>query len=64
MIYTGDPLDDFTRYDIEQYNRLQRLPKCIDCKEPIQGEIAYEFNRGLMCEDCIELRKVFIDIED
>jgi formylmethanofuran dehydrogenase subunit E len=61
MIFTDDPLEDFARYDTEQYNKLQRLPKCLECKEPIQTEVAYKFNKGLVCENCMELRKVFMD---
>ena len=52
----GDPLDDFTRLDREQEKRLERLPKCDQCGEPIQGEHCYKIHGETLCEECMNDR--------
>ena len=50
---TDDPIADFLAYDAEQYNQLQKLPKCSECNERIQDDFLYEINGELICEDCL-----------
>ena len=54
MFYTDDPLNDFANWDAEQQRRLDKLPKCSECGEPIQTEECYEINDELICPDCME----------
>ena len=54
MIRTDNPHADFDRYDAEQQRRLDKLPKCDKCGEPIQDEDLYDFEDGnLICEECV-----------
>ena len=64
MNFSDNPIRDFHIHDKQQYDKLQKLPICIECKERIQDEIAYEFKRGLVCESCIEGHKIFLDLEE
>lgn len=50
---TGDALSDFDSYSAEQEAELQKLPKCCECGEPIQSDICFEFDLGLICPDCL-----------
>lgn len=54
MSYTDDPLADFTSYDRGQAKRLERLPECADCGEPIQDETAFYIDGEWICENCME----------
>ena len=54
MFYTDDPIADFHRYDAEQQAKLDKLPRCSECDEPIQSETCYEINGELICEDCLK----------
>lgn len=38
--YSDDPVRDAERYIAEQENRLELLPKCTSCGQPIQQEKA------------------------
>ncbi len=54
MNCTGDPLRDFEINDAEQQARLDKLPKCVFCDEPIQEEFCYEIDGELICGVCLE----------
>ena len=51
---TDDPERDYDRYDAECEDRLDRLPRCIDCGEPIQDEYLYDLNGDIFCEECLK----------
>lgn len=53
-IRTDNPIRDFERYDAEQQRKLDRLPKCDRCKDPIQGEDCYDFDGVIICSDCLD----------
>lgn len=53
MFYTDNPELDFMRYDAEQQAQLDRLPRCEECEEPIQGDFCYEVNGSYICENCL-----------
>lgn len=53
MFYTDDPALDFEMYDADQNRKLERLPVCADCDNPIQDERAYYYNGEWICEDCM-----------
>ena len=61
MMWTDDPVADFHRYDAEKQARLERLPRCSECDEYIQSETCYRINDELICEDCIDNYKVYVD---
>lgn len=54
MCWTDDPLADFDRWDAEQTAALERLPRCCECYEPIQDEVAYYINGEWVCEACMD----------
>ena len=47
-----DNLDLFERHDAEQERKLQKLPVCDKCKNPIQQEKAVYYNDQWICEEC------------
>ena len=52
--HTDDPDRDFLAYDREQADRLDRLPKCAHCGEPIQDDYGYEYEGEIYCEECFD----------
>ena len=50
---TDDPLKDFARHEAEQQARLDKLPICAECGEPIQDDECYEIEGGYICEECL-----------
>ncbi len=54
MYYTDDPIRDYERYSLEQEEKLNRLPRCSECDEPIQEETCYEINDEYICERCMQ----------
>ena len=57
--FTDNPEKDAERFYAEQEKRLQDLPTCTICGEPIQDDYAYDIGFSeYVHEDCIEkLRK-------
>jgi formylmethanofuran dehydrogenase subunit E len=53
FIYTDDPAADYDRYDAEQQAKLDKLPKCDYCDNPIQDDYCYEINGDVLCEECL-----------
>lgn len=51
---TDDPIADFLRHDAEQQRKLDRLPKCADCGEPVQDDHFYLINDEVICPNCLE----------
>ena len=51
---TDDPHKGFDRWDAEQTAKLEKLPVCSECGEPIQTEKCYVFKGELICPDCLE----------
>ena len=54
MPYTNDPIADFDAWDTEQNKRLETLPVCADCDEPIQDEYAFYIEGEWICESCMD----------
>lgn len=52
MQWTDDPVLDAERYFEQQDERLNVLPVCEVCGEPIQQEKAVYYNDQWCCEDC------------
>ena len=53
MAWTDDPVADFERYDAEQERKLERLPTCSCCDEPIQDDYFYQINDENICVHCL-----------
>lgn len=51
---TADPHADFARWEAEQQKKLNKLPTCCECGEPIQDEECYEINGELICPKCLK----------
>jgi formylmethanofuran dehydrogenase subunit E len=52
------PEDNYSmwkRHDDRQQAELDRLPRCHDCDEPIQQDMAIEFDGCKFCDECIKL---------
>lgn len=49
----SDPYDFFDQYDAEQSAKLEMLPRCCDCDEPIQQEDAVFLNGDWYCDACL-----------
>ena len=54
MFYSDDPVADFERHDREQAKRLDELPFCEICGNPIQDEHLYLINDEFVCPDCLD----------
>lgn len=52
-LYSDNPIQDFLNYDEKQCAELDKLPKCSECGEAIQGEYCFEINDELICEACL-----------
>lgn len=52
--YSDDPIADFNRHDAEMNKRLENLPVCADCGEPIQDDYFYLINDEAICPACLE----------
>ena len=63
MGYVPDNYDLWKDHEWEKERRLKRLPKCIECGEPIQSDHAYQFEGKFICPDCMEYHKVDIEEE-
>ena len=63
LFRTDDPEKDFDRWDAEQEAALEKLPKCVKCKEPIQDDHYFDVNGELYCEEHM-IEKFRKDIED
>lgn len=68
MSFTDDPERDYAEYCRQQDMKLERLPKCANCGEPIQDDYAIEYKGELYCEECFDwhvkdLMKVPIEVD-
>ena len=68
-MWTDNPIADFVRHDAEQQAKLDKLPVCECCKEPIQQEKAIYYNDQWCCEECEEefwqnIREDFLERTD
>lgn len=46
--------DLWRAHDRAQARKLERLPVCCECDKPIQDEVCYEFDDGLICPRCLK----------
>lgn len=69
MRYSDEPVLDAMRHDAEQEEKLNRLPLCECCGEPIQQEKAMYYCDQWCCEDCedtfwLSIREDFLEKVD
>ena len=57
MPYSDDPVSDFHAHDNEQEAWLDRLPKCAECREPIQQEFAVRYKGEWLCDHCLDANR-------
>jgi formylmethanofuran dehydrogenase subunit E len=48
-----DNYDLWERHDAEQQAKLEKLPVCDYCEEPIQSDYYYEIDNECICEECL-----------
>ena len=48
---SGDPVADFRRWEREQQEWEDSLPRCEHCGEPID-EFVWEIDGEILCDDC------------
>ncbi len=53
MYRTNNPISDYDRYSSDQEDRLEQLPKCSYCDEPIIDEYAWYINDEWICDECL-----------
>ena len=64
MSYIPDAYDLWEARDREQNEWLESLPKCAECGEPIQQDMAVCINGAWYCDDCLyDMRKELPDYE-
>ena len=54
MTYIPDAYDQWKAHEAEQQAQLDKLPKCCECREPIQDEYAYYIYGEWVCEECMK----------
>lgn len=58
MSFSDNPIRDFERYDAYRESRLDNLPICCCCNQPIQSERAIHIEQGKIdewyCKECEE----------
>ena len=64
MIWTDNPVADAAAYDAECERWLQRRPVCDECHEHIQDDHYYDIRGMIICPDCMNDHKEYIDDED
>lgn len=50
-----DNLDLFEQHDREMEKALSRLPKCDQCEQPIQQEMAVRISGKWYCDSCLDI---------
>ena len=53
-MYVPDNYDLWKQHDAEQQAKLDKLPECSNCNQPIQERYCYEIDNELLCEDCMK----------
>ena len=53
MDYVPDYTDLHAGYEAEQERRLEKLPKCDCCGEPITDDYFYNIDGMFICETCM-----------
>lgn len=62
MFDIPDNYDLWEAHDREQSRRLERLPKCFHCGEPVQQEMAVCLDGRWYCDECLEMNRVEVEI--
>ena len=52
--WSDDPLRDFDRHDADQQRKLERMPKCAECRDHIQQKDAVCIKGKFYCDECLK----------
>ena len=58
-----DNYDIYEAHEAERERRLEELPKCDICGEPIQEEYYYLIKGDKICPDCLDNYRKDVDFE-
>lgn len=61
MIWTDDPVRDAERYFLDWELKLERLPLCCICGDPIQDEKALYLNDEWICDSCVDDNRRWVE---
>lgn len=50
---TDDPVADAASWDRYQQSLLEKLPKCVYCRQPIVEDKCYLIDDELVCPECL-----------
>ena len=50
-----DNYDLFLRHEAQKEVDREKLPVCIECRQPIQDDRCYMFSEVFICDDCMEI---------
>ncbi len=64
MVWSDDPIADFNRHEAEQQKKLEQLPVCVDCGEPIQQETAVFLGGEWYCDSCIDAYRMDVEAHE
>ena len=53
-MWTDDPIADFYRHEEEQQRKIDRMPVCECCGEPIDQYSAVHIGDAWYCDDCLD----------
>jgi formylmethanofuran dehydrogenase subunit E len=54
MDYIPDYNDLYSAYEDEQERKINKLPKCSCCGEPIIDDYLYNLDGEILCEECLK----------
>ena len=54
MFMSGDPHEDYNRYDAKRSKDLEKFPKCEWCDEPITDDHFYNIEGCYVHTDCLK----------
>ena len=60
----SDNYDAWADHDRRQQKKLDRLPTCAWCGHRIQTEEAYMISDKLVCAECIDDCKIYLEEDD
>lgn len=59
--YSGDPEKDWDAYCRHQDYLHGMLPRCIECNQPIEDDMCWDFGDGPICDECAEKYRKFTE---
>lgn len=60
-MFSSDPVIDYLHHEMEQEQKLARLPVCAVCGNHIQDEYALFLWGEWICQKCVEENQAYVD---